>query len=1005
MPNAYLGRALLLLFVVSGVAGLIYQSIWSHYLGLVLGHAAYAQTLVLGIFMGGMALGAWLASRWSTRWRELILAYAVIEFVIGLAGLGFHGLFLGYMGFSQETVLPMIEAPWLAHAWQWLSGAALLLPQCILLGMTFPILSAAYLRLTPTQAGAVLGGLYFSNSFGAAMGALIATYLLLPAMGMPGAMLTAGLLNVLVALGAWAVWKQVGRSESGLEAAASVVATAGPAAGGELGRWPLFLLTAAAITGGTSFVYEIGWVRMLNLTLGATIHSFELMLASFIFGLACGGLWVRRKADSIGDAVRLAGWAQVWMGVAALLSVVVFAQSFRWMATLLEALATNDAGYVLFSFGSAGIALAVMFPAAFFAGMTLPLFTLALLRKGGGEHQIGRVYAANTLGAIAGVALMVHVLIPLLGLNHSVVLAALLDLALGVWLLMRTQQGRRLAWVAAFGGLAVTAIALHFGRPDPQSAASGVYRTGVARIPGQLYYFRDGKTATVTVAYEESGGPIAIQTNGKADAALARSLADRPTGDEPTMVMAAALPLALHPNPERVAVIGWGSGLTTHTLLGSDRPKVVATIEIERSMVEGAKYFGSRVERAYSDPRSQLHVDDARTYFSTGKRKFDVIVSEPSNPWVSGVASLFTQEFYQFLRRHLADDGILVQWIHVYEMNDPLLATMLAAFQAEFPESDLYVTNGSDFLLIGYHGKRHRFDIDALVTEELEPELVRLALRTPGDFALRRIGGGEVINNYVRMWRAQPHSDFFPVVGLNAPRSRFKGDRAADILDVVYRGLPVAEMLGGRENPPLEAMTKSSHVQFASTKTKARALTSYLRGQQSSLTDSVGMMDFMGMLTLRRLSSMPIVENDLDVWGRLLEMAAAQTLSQLSRDEAVGLWVAQDWVNLESQLPVVGDVMQALEATAKREPEAMLRTARVVLAHDAKQVNSYLRERILLQGQLGALASGMPEEAQALIDQYGNEIRATRELEFLRRYLLVWTQGALEARATQSPAS
>ena len=165
------------------------------------------------------------------------------------------------------------------------------------------------------------------------------------------------------------------------------------------------------------------------------------------------------------------------------------------------------------------------------------------------------------------------------------------------------------------------------------------------------------------------------------------------------------------------------------------------------------------------------------------------------------------------------------------------------------------------------------------------------------------------------------------------------------------------------------------------------------------------MMDFMGMLTLRRLSSMPIVENDLDVWGRLLEMAAAQTLSQLSRDEAVGLWVAQDWVNLESQLPVVGDVMQALEATAKREPEAMLRTARVVLAHDAKQVNSYLRERILLQGQLGALASGMPEEAQALIDQYGNEIRATRELEFLRRYLLVWTQGALEARPTQSPAS
>src|SRR5688572_12249609 len=136
------GYALLAMFVLSGCAGLIYQSVWSHYLGLTLGHAAYAQSLVLAIFMGGMALGAWLASRFGLRWHSLILAYALIEVGIGIAGILFHPLFVAYMDLSTGIVLPAIASSQVAHGWQWLTAALLIAPQCVLLGATFPILSA-----------------------------------------------------------------------------------------------------------------------------------------------------------------------------------------------------------------------------------------------------------------------------------------------------------------------------------------------------------------------------------------------------------------------------------------------------------------------------------------------------------------------------------------------------------------------------------------------------------------------------------------------------------------------------------------------------------------------------------------------------------------------------------------------------------------------------------------------------------------------------------------------
>jgi predicted membrane-bound spermidine synthase len=477
-----LGFALLVLFVLSGFAGLLYQSVWSHYLGLTLGHAAYAQTLVLAIFMGGMALGAWLASRYSFRWKRLILGYAVVEAVIGVFGLVFHPFFVAYTGLSQEVILPGLGNASLAHGYQWLSAALIITPQSILLGATFPLMSAGLIRAMPGEQGEVLGGLYFSNSLGAALGALLATFLLLPLVGLPGTVMTAGLLNIVVAILAWGLSKLLDEADNAplLQRAPAATEAAGedPETVRRLGR---VLMWATAVSGAASFVYEVGWVRLLNQALGTTIHSFELMLAAFILGLAFGGLWIRKRARHILEPVRYVGYVQVWMAIAALLSIPVFTQSFTWVGWIMDALAPTANGYTLYELATAAIALLVMFPAAFLAGMTLPLFTLALLRAGAGERAIGRIYAANTLGAIVGVAVMMHVLIPLIGVRLGVTLGALVDGLVGLYLLRAVNPARVTRPVAAVAVAMVAAVAFSvvMGKPDPLQQISGCSAPGV----------------------------------------------------------------------------------------------------------------------------------------------------------------------------------------------------------------------------------------------------------------------------------------------------------------------------------------------------------------------------------------------------------------------------------------------------------------------------------------------------------------------------------------------
>lgn len=383
-----------MIFAISGFSGLIYESIWTHYLKSFLGHAAYAQSLVLIIFMGGMALGSLVASRYSARSMSPLLLYAGVELIVGLAALLFHDLFASLIEIFYSSVLPSIGSPTAGAMLKWLAASMLIMPQSILLGMTFPLMSAGIIRRFPETPGSSIAMLYFTYSIGAAIGVLASEFWLIRLVGLPGTIFTAGLLNIALAATVWVLVR--------LDSSRNTAPIQTERSADKGSSLKQIFLVAAFITGAASFIYEISWIHMLSLVLGATIHSFELMLGAFISGLAFGGLWIKRRIDRIRSPVRFSGYVQLIMGVLALLTIPVYAMSFHWMEWLLQALDKTDAGYVSFSFAGHVISLLVMLPTTFMAGMTLPLFTYVLIRQGNGEGSIGKVYAANTVGAIVG---------------------------------------------------------------------------------------------------------------------------------------------------------------------------------------------------------------------------------------------------------------------------------------------------------------------------------------------------------------------------------------------------------------------------------------------------------------------------------------------------------------------------------------------------------------------------------------------------------------------------
>ena len=816
------------IFAASGFAGLIYESVWTRYLKLFLGHAALAQALVLIIFLFGLAAGSAATARFSSRIRRPLLVYALIEAVVALAALGFHDIYILVTNWMLDSAIPHLGGSSYTSLFKWSVGAALILPQSLLLGATFPLMSAGLVRHHPQKPGGIVAMLYFANSFGAALGVIVSGFTLIPAIGLPGAMLAAGLINIAVAL---IVWLMDSRQDSAapLETVSAESRNQPPATQTSWrNRLTFLILAAALLTGFASLVYEIVWIRMLSLLLGSSTHSFELMLSAFIMGLAFGGLLVRKRADRAADPLALLGWIQIVMGVLALTSLFLYPLLFHVLAIVLKVLPKSDAGYQGLLASHFIIANAMMLPTTVCAGMTLPLLTRKLMNSGG-EQAVGAVYAANTLGAIIAVAVTGSLLMPALGVKIALIAGAITDLGLGLVLLAFAAPAavRRAALAALAALVAASSVEL-----SPALFSSQVYRTGNLSLDvlrkRPISFHRDGNTASVTVyertATEDSDSPswlkpsekpltqtiATIATNGKPDAGLYQTPLGSDgltamTPDETTMVMLGLLPLLAKPDARLAANVGFGSGFTTRMLLLSPQLERVDTVEIEKMMVEGARHLGPRVAETFTDPRSRIIIDDAKSFFAAATEKYDILVSEPSNPWVSGVAGLFTREFYHRVRQALAKDGIFIQWLHLYENNAHIIASVEHALMEVFSDYRIYLSGSTDVIfIVTLEGKVPDLRDDIFAVPEAREILAAYRFRNADDMDFLFLGDSTRMHPYFASFNSPANSDYFPFLENNAPRAFFL-KQFYPLSGTLLIPVALYETLYGRQPPSMSA--------------------------------------------------------------------------------------------------------------------------------------------------------------------------------------------------------
>lgn len=797
-------RPLFWLFFASGISGLIYESIWSRYIKQLVGSAATAQILVLSLFMGGMSIGALLAGRWLRHVRRPVVAYGIIEGLIGLYALAFPPLFEGTTRLAYDVVFPALGAGQQIELAKWAFATVLVLPPCVLLGTTFPLMSVGILRRERARSGEVLAILYFSNSLGAACGAILSGFGLVPTVGLPGALMVAAAINIVIMLYAVrdrTVTTPIFGSERARERHQP----------GAL-RW-LYLAVALG-TGLSSFMYEIGWIRLLSMILGSATHSFEVMLSAFVFGLALGGWWVRKRMDRFPRPEMTLAVVQIIMGISAIATLpayLVAVHAMGWMMAGSERLlgdwyAFNVLRYLL--------CLLIMLPATFCAGMTLPLLTHVMLKRGQPEAAVGNVYGVNTLGAILGAVAAGLVLMPLIGLKGVIVLGALLDLLLGLLLIqgeIRLGRGNvltpKLLKRAAVGTVFVVVSGLLFPI-DPTVLTSTVFRNGRTALPEayEILTYVDGRTASVTVAdNQEHDGYRIIYTNGKPDASVVldrwpqgrtRELGPDIAGDEPNQFLVGLAPLMLNPQATDGALIGFGSGVTCHTLLGSPLLERLDTIEIEPEMVRGSRFFMPVNHRAYRDPRSHLWFDDAKAFFAASGRKYDFIISEPTNPWVSGVSSLFTVEFYREAKLYLKPGGLLAQWIQGYELSNELLLSVLTAIDQEF-EDYLIVRIGSrDWVIISRpDGPIGAFDPTPLAWPD-----TREAFELLGIYDIGQLDGLIAANRRLLhpfLVGRPANRDAMPILDTGAERARFMRESAEFLHSLRWTPAPILAVLGG----------------------------------------------------------------------------------------------------------------------------------------------------------------------------------------------------------------
>ncbi len=770
-------------FVLSGATSLVLQVVWVRRLIEVFGSSSLAISTVLATFMGGLALGAWLGGKLADRVkRDPLLYYAGCEVIIGVSALLIPLVIGNYRGANAWLWGQLGDTPaLLALARFGLSAAVLIIPTTCM-GATLPLLSR---RVTRSEAdlgvlGRRIGVLYAANTAGAVAGAAGAGFWMIPLMGVAATNTTAALTALALAV-TIAVVVAVRKPQE----------RASPAPTADLSALRLtpferrLAVTAFAISGAVAMALEVLWSRALALVIGSSVYSFTLVLVVFLIGIAAGAWLMARRAARTVEPLKLL--SVLFAGVAAsILLAHTLADDLPGVFVALIESTDLEVGTVL-SIHTFLIGLLIL-PTSLCLGAVMPLVVRAYVTDlEGVGRDVGRAYAFNTVGAIIGAFAGGFLVLPLIGLENGVRAAAVIDalLAIALW-------PRRKVLVGIAAAIAIAGIVTP--RWDRSAMTAGVFRVHVAKryvdaggmFERPVVFYADGVSTTVSV--EIGKGPI-LKNNGKVEASTIY--------DMPTQILLGLLPVLLHGGDQQdVFVIGYGSGISVGAITQSRQVALLDVVELEPEIYNAAdEFFGDHNHHPEDDPRVRRYVGDGRNFLLSGGRRYDVIISEPSNPWIAGVASLFTREFYAFAKNHLSEGGVFCQWAQLYELGPRNVKMIYKTFSEAFPYVYAFTPAGhsADTFLIGSM-QPVRLDLDRLAAyfddPTLRAELERAETLRPEDLLANLILGPSELASFTA--GADINTDDNALLEYSAPR---------DLMNAAKRRLALSSTIFGEAWP------------------------------------------------------------------------------------------------------------------------------------------------------------------------------------------------------------
>lgn len=812
-PAKQLLKTIFACFFISGMAGLIYEILWIRMLGLIFGHTVYAITAVLVVFMGGLALGSYMCSRIIDRVQNLLKLYGLFEI-----GIGFYCLCIPWMmELIKRAYLQLAGSLDLSYAsftmTQFFLVSLVLLFPTTLMGATLPILSRFFVKDLATV-GQRVGTLYALNTFGAVLGTYLAGFELLPALGMRLTLFVAATLNIGIGVLILLFDRRLRQhfiTENTVPMTQQTVSEVPKpfALPWSFKSW--LLVGGFAFSGAASMIYEVSWTRALSLIIGSSTYAFSTMLLSFLVGIAAGSAFFARITKKYSISPDWFVGLQLIIGLSAAMVYPFFDRLPELFLTAFRI--SHSYSFILFI--QTVISFAAMFLPTFFIGATFPCVVQILSR---GLHHvgldIGRIYAFNTIGAIIGSFASGVILIPMIGIQSSIKLAIAINLLVGLGLFLIYFQ-KTVLRMAMSVGMAVFIVVVMlmptwnqkvmssgvavYGPEYLGSSVSGSYQSSLKNE--KILFYKEGISSTVTV--HQSKETTYLRVNGKTDASNG--------SDMHTQLMLGHIPALLHPDPKKALVIGLGSGITVGALLQYPLNQI-DVVEIEPAIIEASSFFKKENRDALADPRVKLNIADGRNFLFMTPKHYDLIVSEPSNPWIGGVSTLFTVEFFDLVRQHLNPNGIMTQWFHGYSMTPEDVQMVVASFRTVFPYATLWMTSQSDYLLVGTLGPlavdlnrlMNSFEKNPLFRQDMERMKIASPVAVLSDFFLddkdlSRLTDGADLNTDDRLALefSSPRSLYENTVSINVlalqriKKSRYPPFKEGDRLEILKQ--PEAE--------------------------------------------------------------------------------------------------------------------------------------------------------------------------------------------------------------------